>query len=103
MRRIGPKHPIKVYLREWRESRSLTQKRLADLLDTDDMTISRWERGVVKMNIENMAAVAEVLGIDTADLLHDPDQPSPSELLRQQTAHLDAVIASLATARKARG
>jgi transcriptional regulator with XRE-family HTH domain len=66
------------------------------------MTISRWERGVVKMNTDTMAAVAEVLGIEPGDLFHHPDTPSPSELLRQQTEQLDAAIASLATARRAR-
>ncbi len=95
-KRIAPKIPVKIYLAEWRASRSLTQAALADLLGTDDMTISRWERGVVKMSVENMAAVAEVLSIDTADLLHDPIEPS----LRQRDEALDAALAALANLRR---
>jgi transcriptional regulator with XRE-family HTH domain len=32
-------------VRTWREARSLSQRRLAVLLDVDQVTIGRWERG----------------------------------------------------------
>lgn len=33
-------------MKEWREGHGLTQRELANLLDLDPQTISRWERGV---------------------------------------------------------
>jgi transcriptional regulator with XRE-family HTH domain len=32
-------------VKEWREARGLTQRRLAVLLDVDPITVYRWERG----------------------------------------------------------
>ena len=32
-------------VKAWREAHGLTQRRLAQLLDVDQMTVSRWERG----------------------------------------------------------
>ncbi len=37
-----------VNVKEWREERGLTQAQLARLLEVDQMTISRWERGASK-------------------------------------------------------
>ena len=33
-------------VKQWREQHRLTQRELANLLDLDPQTISRWERGV---------------------------------------------------------
>ena len=83
--RIGPRHPRKIYLSEWREHRGLTQKQLGERLDVADMTISRWENGKALLNTDVMAAVAEALNIEPADLYRHPNQPSADELLRGAT------------------
>jgi transcriptional regulator with XRE-family HTH domain len=82
--RIGPRRPRRIFLAEWRERRKLTQKQMAERLETTDMTVSRWERGEVMMNAGTMVAAAEALDIEPQDLWRHPDTPSADELLRDQ-------------------
>lgn len=82
--RIGPRRPPRIFLREWRETRGLTQERLAERLDVEKMTISKWERGVSAVNTNVMRALADALGIEPEDLWHHPDTPSADMLLRGQ-------------------
>jgi transcriptional regulator with XRE-family HTH domain len=82
--RIGPRRPRRLYLAEWRSARGLTQAQLGDRIDVTDMTISRWERGTAQLNTGVMAAIAEALDIEPADLYRHPDQPSADALLRGQ-------------------
>jgi len=90
--RIGPKNPVRHYLKEWREYRSLTQQQLADRLPegsdgklTGKDQISRWESGKRGMTMDVQAALAEALQISPGDLFRDPMQPSADELLRKAT------------------
>lgn len=82
--RIGPRRPIRLYLAEWRTSRGLSQERLAERLGTSDVTISRWENGRRRPDLNAQAAIAEALDIDVFDLRRHPDQPSADALLRDQ-------------------
>lgn len=86
--KIYPRRPRKVFLAEWRESKNLSQKQLADRLGCDVMTVSRWELAKVAISTDALAALAEALGgdmMEPEDLYHHPDQPSPNQLLRQLT------------------
>lgn len=90
--RIGPLHPVRHFLKEWREHRQLTQQQLADRLPpkedgkaTGKDQVSRWERGERTMTLEVQAALAEALNIQPGDLFRDPAQPSADELLRNAT------------------
>lgn len=82
--RIGPKKPVRLYLAEWREHRGLTQKQLGERIGTSDVTVSRWETGERKPDLNAQAAFAEALGIDVMDLRHHPDTPTADQLLRDQ-------------------
>jgi transcriptional regulator with XRE-family HTH domain len=85
--KIYPRRPRKVFLAEWREAKSLTQKQLADRIGTDVMTISRWENGRVAISTNTLAVLAEALGgdlMEPEDLYHHPDHPTPNQLLRDQ-------------------
>jgi transcriptional regulator with XRE-family HTH domain len=85
--KIFPRRPRRVYLAEWREFKSLTQKQLADRIGTDVMTISRWENKKVAISTNTLAVLAEALGgdlMEPEDLYHHPDQPTPNQLLRDQ-------------------
>lgn len=82
--RIGPKRPLRLYLAEWRDAKGKTQQQLADMLETSDVTISRWETGKRQPNLKAQAAYAEALGIDPLDLRRHPAQPSADDLLRGQ-------------------
>ena len=83
--RIGPKEPFRHYLREWREKRGLTMQQLADRLDTGKDQISRWEANKRSMSADVVAALAEALSIEPADIFRDPAMPSADELLRNAT------------------
>lgn len=56
-------------LRDIREQRDLSQKQLADLLGTDVMQISRYERGIGLPSLETCVQLATILKISTDELL----------------------------------
>lgn len=92
--RIGPKKPFRLFLAEWRESRGLSQETLGNRIGPNgvsDVTISRWETGRRKPDLNVLAAYAEALGhplVQSEDLYRHPDQPSADALLRDQPAEI---------------
>lgn len=80
--RIGPKKPHRLYLREWRLKRGLSQDQLAARLDTSKGQVSNWENRKRELGFETQCALADALGIEPGDLTRDPDAPSADELLR---------------------
>lgn len=86
--KIYPRRIRRVFLSEWRESKNLTQKQLAERLGCDVMTVSRWELQKVAISTDALAALVEALGgdlMEPEDLYHHPDRPTPNQLLRDQT------------------
>lgn len=59
--RIGPKHPRRTYMREWRKHKHLSQQQVADRLgeNVTKATVSRWENGRRRVPLE---AYAEAIG-----------------------------------------
>lgn len=55
-------------LKAARESKGLTQERVARTLDISLQTYGKWERGLINPPLERVVQVAEVLGIDPSDL-----------------------------------
>lgn len=84
--RIFPKRLPRLFLAEWREAHkpTLTQAALGLRMGVSDVTISRWETGKRRPDINVIAAYAEALGREFADMLRHPDTPSADELLRDQ-------------------
>ena len=82
--RIGPRRTVRLFLAEWREHRGLSQEALGGRLGVSDVTISRWETGKRRPDMDAQAAIAEALGIEIMDLFRHPDQPSADALLRDQ-------------------
>lgn len=82
--RIYAKRQTRLYIAEWRDEKELTQQQLADRLNTSDVTISRWETGKRRPNLDAQEAIAEALGIEAVDLRRHPAQPSADALLRGQ-------------------
>lgn len=114
--RIGPKAPLRHYLKEWRTRKGhyLTQQQLADRLPlgeegkpTGKDQISRWERFERGITMEAQAALAEALNIQPWQLFQHPDTPSADELLRQVTPErrleIIAVVDTMVKQRKAAG
>lgn len=92
--RIGPKRQRRIFLKEWREHRDLTQERLGQRLGVSDVTVHRWERNLAFLNTNVMAAIAEALDIEPTDLYRHPDQPSADQLLRGASPELMADVLS---------
>lgn len=87
--KIFPRRKRKVFLAEWRQYKGLSQKQLAERLESDVMTVSRWELGKTAISTDALAALAEALGgdlMEPEDLYHHPDEPTPNQLLRNQPA-----------------
>jgi transcriptional regulator with XRE-family HTH domain len=102
--KIHPKRRRRVFLAEWRESKNLTQKQLAERVGGDVMTISRWELGKVAISTDALAALAEALGgdlMEPEDLYHHPDRPTANQLLRDQPPDIvDSAIKMLKAIRR---
>ena len=85
--RIGPKRPLRLYIAEWREARGLSQEELGRRLGPDgvsDVTVSRWETGKRRPDLNALAAISEALDIEPRDVYRHPDRPSADALLRDQ-------------------
>lgn len=83
--RIGPKMPFRHFLKAWRLSKGLTQEMLAERLNTSKGQISNWENYKKDMTANVVAALAEALGIEPADIFRDPEAPSADLLLATAT------------------
>lgn len=64
-------------LRKARQEHALSQKQLADMIDTDVMQISRYERGQILPAFETAVALAEALRISADDLLMGREHDKP--------------------------
>jgi len=60
-------------VRQARESKSLTQEKLAELAELDPTYISGIERGLRNPGIKNVAKIAKSLGLSTAELCKGVD------------------------------
>lgn len=93
--RIGPKKlkPRRIYLAEWREHRLLTQRQLADRLDTTEATISRYESLKRDPTLGFLEAAAEALRCSVSDIL---DRPPPDDSALPPADSDDALINQIA-------
>ena len=66
---IVPEAPVKLRLRELRESRFLTQEELAKAAGITVITVSRIERGVAEARLRTVRKLAAALGVEPAELV----------------------------------
>lgn len=57
------------FIKELRKEKNLTQKELGSLIDVDDKTISKWERGVYLPDITILISLSKALGVTVDELL----------------------------------
>ena len=69
----GTKVP-KINLRKMRTEANITQKKLAEMIGTDQAKISMWERGRVMPPDDKIAALAEALGCSVEELRKRPEE-----------------------------
>lgn len=59
---------MKLYIKELREAKGLTQKELAELMQVSFQTISKWENGVNFPDITHIPRMADIFGV-SADII----------------------------------
>lgn len=104
MDRIGSKHPARLYIREWMlsETPTLTQKRLAERMDTEPGTVSKLLNGHMEMTTSWLAHFADALDLSVPDLFRDPKAPTRDELLRgYSNEELTSALQLIETTRRA--
>ena len=61
-------------IKAYRESKKMTQKDIAEILEVEPGTISKYESGIIEPNIESIKRLAETFGITIDELLKDEDE-----------------------------
>jgi transcriptional regulator with XRE-family HTH domain len=76
---------LAVNLRKLRQARGLSQEELAHRAEIDRTYISALERSVYAAGIDVVDRLAQVLGVEAADLLTRPIAPGGRRKTRSQT------------------
>ncbi len=66
-----------------RKTKSLTQERLAELLDVTVGYVSQMERGIARPNLEMLCDISEQLGCDVAYLISGCKGSDPTYLVEE--------------------
>jgi transcriptional regulator with XRE-family HTH domain len=76
------RRPPHLYLKEWRNHRTLTQSQLGDRVGKTKGAISRWENGERVPDQQALADLAFAMDCDIVDFYRLPSQRSADALLR---------------------
>ncbi len=102
--RVGRRGTRRLFIREWREKKERTQEWLADAIGSTKSTISKYERGALRLETGVMGDIAFALGISEEDLFRHPDTPSVDALLRGAHPHVvESTIAFIETMKRRTG
>ena len=76
-------------IKEYRELKKMTQKDVAEILEVEPGTISKYESEIIEPNIESLKRLAETFNITVDELINDEEQFDVSkinvlEVLREQ-------------------
>ena len=89
-------------LRTARRSAGLTQKQLAEKLQVESITVSRWERGVTSPSLPRLRRIAEITETTVSDLVRSPDAASAHAVelaaLREELAETRELVDRVARA-----
>ena len=64
-------------LKEFRKTKKMTQRDLADRFNVSNITVSRWESGTQMPSIETAIQLADFFGCKIDDLVRGPN-PTPA-------------------------
>lgn len=89
------------HVKPWLKHRDLTQRRLADLLDVSEPTVSKWLNGKQAMTVAQFQAVASLVNATPEEMMLPPDR-SPRALRYRDLARIagrlsDQQLAALTT------
>ena len=89
-------------LRNARRGAGLTQKQLAEKLEVESITVSRWERGVTSPSLPRLRRIAEITETTVSDLVRSPDAASAHSVelaaLREELAETRELVDRVARA-----
>ena len=74
---------IAKHIRSLRKRAGLTQEELAQRLYVTRQTVSLWELGKTRPDVETLQAIADCLGVDLLQVLYGPEQTSPQSTTRR--------------------
>lgn len=57
-------------IRRLRHQRNMSQERLAEAIGRDRQTVGQWERAVTPPTVDDVAALAQALGVHTWELFY---------------------------------
>lgn len=80
------KNTLGKYIAEYRKKNKLTQQKLADILYVSNKTVSRWELGHTEPDLDQVARLAELMGLSVDVLLGKAVPEAPSEGTEGETA-----------------
>lgn len=96
-------------LKNARLAKSLSQKRIAELLDIDKTTYSKWEAGTSNPIYARLEALAAILDVTPNYLMGADDKPTPEhagifelylKLSPEEKAAVDTLIKTMANKNK---
>lgn len=61
-------------IKEYRELNKMTQKDIAEVLEVEPGTISKYESGIIEPNIESLKRLAEIFNITVDELIKDEEK-----------------------------
>ena len=67
-------------IKEYRESNQMTQKDVAEILNVEPGTISKYESGMIEPNIESLKRLAETFNITIDELIKDEEKLDVSKI-----------------------
>lgn len=74
-------------LKEFRKTKKMTQRDLADRFNVSNITVSRWESGTQTPSLETAILLAKFFGCTIDDLVRGPNPtPTPAGSEAQQGA-----------------
>ncbi len=75
-------------LKQLREERSMTQARLASLLDIDPRAYNRWERGSNMPQLDTLIKIADILKVSLDELVGRTESISEPKIRNNKLLHL---------------
>jgi len=67
-------------IKEYRELKKMTQKDIAEILEVEPGTISKYESGIIEPNIESLKRLAEIFNITVDELIKDEEKFDVSKI-----------------------
>lgn len=99
--RIGPKKPLRHFIREWMTYRDINQTQVADRMECGTGTVSKLLSGKMEMTLAWLEGFAYALNVEPLDLFRDPNAPTQLDLLRDESPERQAEIIRVIKALKA--